>query len=111
MIETGAANNPVIFLFSRRLAFVTAEKGNALFVYDITDPTKPVWQSAIYPGAHGATWAELYNRKEIVDVDPEGMEFVSAKDSPIGAAQKFTRPFYSPCRTPAQSQSCTKFET
>lgn len=68
----------------RRLAFVTAEKGNTLFVYDITDPTKPVWQSAIYPGAHGATWAELYNRKEIVDVDPEGMEFVSAEDSPIG---------------------------
>ncbi|GMH33047.1 hypothetical protein BSKO_00881 [Bryopsis sp. KO-2023] len=71
-------------LNDRRLVFVTVERGNTIFVYDISDPAKPVWQSAIYPGAYGAPWAELYNRKEIVDVDPEGLAFASAEDSPTG---------------------------
>ena len=34
-------------------------------------------------GAHGKTWAEHYNNKELVDIDPEGLVFVSAEDSPI----------------------------
>jgi len=68
----------------RRLLIVTVEKGSSLFVYDISDPFKPVWQSAIYPGAHGETWAELYNRRAMIDLDPEGLVFVKAEDSPTG---------------------------
>ena len=86
----------------RRVVFVSLERGGAIFVYDASDPLSPVWQSAYYPGsisslsfmqspnrlcitgAHGKTWAELYNNKELVDIDPEGLVFVSAEDSPIG---------------------------
>ncbi|GMH36363.1 hypothetical protein BSKO_04231 [Bryopsis sp. KO-2023] len=70
----------------RRLLFVANEKGSTVFVYDITDPENAVWHSAVYPGFHDATWAELYNEKMLVDVDPEGLEFVSAEDSPSGEA-------------------------
>lgn len=68
----------------RRLLFLSIEKGGVIFVYDITDPEAPVWQSAVYPGKHGSTWAELYNEKNINDVDAEGMQFVPANQSPSG---------------------------
>ena len=70
--------------YPRRLLFVANEKGSTLFVYDITDPKNAMWHSAVYPGFHDATWAELYNKKALVDLDPEGLEFVPAEDSPSG---------------------------
>lgn len=66
------------------MLFLSTEKSGAIFVYDITDPMMPVWQSAVYPGQHDRTWAELYNNKSTVDVDPEGIQFLSADDSPSG---------------------------
>lgn len=63
---------------------MSTEKGGVIFVYDITKPKAPVWQSAIYPGHHKSTWAELYNEKNINDIDSEGMEFVPASQSPSG---------------------------
>ena len=68
----------------RRYLFLAAEKGSTVIVYDITDPTNPVWQSAVYPGRHDAPWAELFNEKAVADIDPEGMEFIAVEDSPIG---------------------------
>eukprot|EP00803_Ostreobium_quekettii_P006923 evm.model.scf_318.8 EVM.evm.TU.scf_318.8 scf_318:40221-49032(-) len=72
------------FLGDRRILISTVEKGGVLFVFDISDPTAPVWQSAVYPGAHGATYAELYNSMTLADLDPEGLDLISAEDSPIG---------------------------
>ncbi|CAD7700147.1 unnamed protein product [Ostreobium quekettii] len=71
------------FLGDRRILIATVEKGGVLFVYDISDPAAPVWQSAVYPGAHGSTFAELYNSMTLADIDPEGLGFISAEDSPI----------------------------
>eukprot|EP00210_Caulerpa_lentillifera_P002318 g2224.t1 len=71
------------YLNNRRIVIISVERGGVLFVYDVTDPMKPIWQSAVHPGGRNKTWAELYNNKELIDIDPEGMVFVSAEDSPI----------------------------
>lgn len=34
----------------RRIVFVSVERGNAIFVYDASDPFAPIWQSTFYPG-------------------------------------------------------------
>eukprot|EP00803_Ostreobium_quekettii_P005992 evm.model.scf_664.4 EVM.evm.TU.scf_664.4 scf_664:26489-33952(-) len=69
---------------NRRLLFLGVEKSSAVFVYDITNPRKPLWQSAVYSGMHNTTWAELFNEKLITDVDPEAVEFIDEEHSPTG---------------------------
>lgn len=74
----------MLLSFCRRILIASVEKGGVIFVYDISNPAAPIWQSAIHPGAHGLTWAELFNSKSIVDLDPEGLVFIKDEDSPIG---------------------------
>lgn len=65
---------------SSRVAVIGMERMSALLFVDITNPAVPVvikWEqmlplSTIVPGRPGLTWS------------PEGMTFVSAKDSPTG---------------------------
>jgi len=58
------------------------EKGNTIFVYDASNPRNLIWQSALYSGEYNSTFAELYTSKRIADIDPEGMKFIPALQSP-----------------------------
>jgi hypothetical protein len=55
--------------FGRTLAFVGLERAGGVMVFDLTDPTAPVFQS----------WA-----RQAGDVSPEGVAFVTKGDSPTG---------------------------
>jgi 5'-nucleotidase len=55
----------------KTLAFVGLERQNAIMVFDITDPTNPVYKSYMSSEADG-------------DISAEGMRFVPASESPNG---------------------------
>lgn len=54
----------------RTYAFIGMERNNAIFAYDITLPSDPHMVGYIMP-------SDMHN-------SPEGIEFISAKDSPTG---------------------------
>lgn len=57
--------------FGKTYAFVGLERSGGILVYDVSDPTAPVFDQYIYLPDH---------------VSPEGLDFISAADSPNGAA-------------------------
>ncbi|MBL6743766.1 MAG: choice-of-anchor I family protein, partial [Candidatus Poseidonia sp.] len=57
--------------FGKTYAFVGLERAGGILVYDVSDPTAPVFDQYIYLPDH---------------VSPEGLDFISAADSPNGAA-------------------------
>jgi hypothetical protein len=71
---------------STRVAVIGMERMSALLFADITNPLAPTvikWEqmmplSTVVPGTMGLTWS------------PEGLYFVSAKDSPTGKALVLT---------------------
>ena len=58
-------------MFGKTYAFVGLERAGGILVYDVSDPTAPVFDQYIYLPDH---------------VSPEGLDFISAADSPNGAA-------------------------
>ena len=54
----------------RTYAFIGMERNNAIFAYDITLPSDPHMVGYMMP-------TDMHN-------SPEGLEFISAKDSPTG---------------------------
>ncbi|MGB1233902.1 MAG: choice-of-anchor I family protein, partial [Poseidonia sp.] len=58
-------------MFGKTYVFVGLERAGGILVYDVSDPTAPVFDQYIYLPDH---------------VSPEGLDFISAADSPNGAA-------------------------
>jgi 2',3'-cyclic-nucleotide 2'-phosphodiesterase/3'-nucleotidase/5'-nucleotidase len=71
--DKGAEPEGVIVgeMFGKTYAFVGLERADGILVYDVSDPTAPVFDQYIYLPDH---------------VSPEGLDFISAADSPNGAA-------------------------
>lgn len=60
--------------------FISLERVGGIMVYEITDPSKPVFVQYINPRDFDTTLEEF----EIGDLGPEGLQFISAVDSPTG---------------------------
>ena len=58
-------------MYGKTYVFVGLERSGGILVYDVSDPTSPVFDQYIYLPEH---------------VSPEGLDFISAADSPNGAA-------------------------
>ena len=58
-------------MFGKTYTFVGLERSGGILVYDVSDPASPVFDQYIYLPGH---------------ISPEGLSFVSAADSPNGAA-------------------------
>ncbi|MEL6265589.1 MAG: ExeM/NucH family extracellular endonuclease, partial [Pseudomonadota bacterium] len=56
-------------------AFIGLERSSGVMVYDITDPTAPVFQEYLLPDD---------NPDGVENFNPEGLKFVSEADSPLG---------------------------
>jgi hypothetical protein len=61
----------------RQLAFIALERIGGVMVYDISDPTAPVFQQYLHT-------REFVDETVGPDSGPEGLVFVSASDSPTG---------------------------
>ncbi len=64
----------------RIYAFIGLERQSGIIVYDVTDPLHPTFIQY----ANNRDYSKAYNTKEAGDVGPEGLTFVSAKNSPTG---------------------------
>jgi hypothetical protein len=62
-------------------AFIVLERTGGLFVYDITNPTAPEYVT--YYNHHDIT-VEISEDNVVGYVAPEGIDFISAEDSPTG---------------------------
>ena len=71
--DKGAEPEGVVIgeMFGKTYAFVGLERAGGILVYDVSDPSDPVFDQYIY----------LPDQ-----VSPEGLDFISAADSPNGAA-------------------------
>eukprot|EP01025_Chloroclados_australasicus_P051148 TRINITY_DN594_c1_g1_i6.p1 TRINITY_DN594_c1_g1~~TRINITY_DN594_c1_g1_i6.p1 ORF type:complete len:602 (+),score=102.83 TRINITY_DN594_c1_g1_i6:134-1939(+) len=66
----------------RRILFVGNERTSTIFMFDITDPTKPTQAGSMFDGSATDTfWNQLVDGT-VAPIDPEGLIFVSAEDSP-----------------------------
>eukprot|EP00892_Ulva_mutabilis_P008435 jgi/Ulvmu1/5964/UM026_0087.1 len=70
----------------RPVLFVANERPSTVFLYDISDPTKPVYQDSVYGGPVDSdmTFHQLYEARMLGDVDPESLAVIKAADSPTG---------------------------
>ncbi|MBL4895220.1 MAG: choice-of-anchor I family protein [Emcibacter sp.] len=68
----------------RTFAFVTLERVGGIMVYDVSDPYAPVFQSYYVSRTFGADmdFDLIDDRKKAGFLGPEGIYFISAKDSP-----------------------------
>ena len=63
-------------LDGRTYAFIGLERMSGIFVYDVTEPTAPVFID------YASSWEPTTGAG---DISPEGFKFVSAEDSPTGS--------------------------
>jgi hypothetical protein len=77
-IEIGVING-------RTYAFIGLERQSAVLIYDITDPTAPVYQRYLSNRDFSVSNNEIAAVANAAgDLGPEGLKFVSAADSPDG---------------------------
>ncbi len=77
---------------ARQYAFIAPERIGGLYVYDITDPVSPVFQQYINLRDFAINPAEVCEERRPLseecaragDLEPEGVLFIPAADSPIG---------------------------
>jgi len=78
---------------ARHYAFIAPERIGGLYVYDITDPASPLFQQYINYRDFTIDPAEVCEEARPIsescaragDLEPEGVLFIPAADSPIGA--------------------------
>lgn len=78
---------------ARHYAFIAPERIGGLYVYDITDSVSPVFQQYINFRDFAVNPAEVCEEAKPLsescakagDLEPEGVLFIPATDSPIGA--------------------------
>jgi len=66
----------------RRILFVGNERTSTIFMFDITDPTAPVFAGSLFDGSLTDTFWNQLVAGTSAPVDPEGLIFISAEDSP-----------------------------
>lgn len=71
---------------SRQLAFIGLERVGGIMVYDVTEPTAPVFQSYVNTRNFDVDVVDAAGGSNSAagDLSPEGLAFVSAKASPNG---------------------------
>eukprot|EP01025_Chloroclados_australasicus_P051510 TRINITY_DN599_c0_g1_i1.p1 TRINITY_DN599_c0_g1~~TRINITY_DN599_c0_g1_i1.p1 ORF type:complete len:642 (-),score=111.50 TRINITY_DN599_c0_g1_i1:268-2076(-) len=69
-------------LGDRRILFVGNERTSTIFMFDITDPTAPTLAGSLFDGSLTDTYWNQLVAGTSAPVDPEGLIFISAEDSP-----------------------------
>jgi 2',3'-cyclic-nucleotide 2'-phosphodiesterase/3'-nucleotidase/5'-nucleotidase len=69
---------------ARLYAFVGLERQGGIMVYDVTDPTAPVFEDYVNVALDELAAAGTFTDPGTTDVSPEGIAFVAAADSPNG---------------------------
>lgn len=70
-------------LGDKTFAFIGLERMGGIMVYDITDPTAPVFQDYLNTRQNWGLSPDTH-LAEMGDLGPEGLKFIPAKDSPTG---------------------------
>nr|UYM80487.1 shell protein 2A [Novocrania anomala] len=76
-LDVCKAGNKTIFV-------ICNERISSIMLYSLTDDFEVKFESIYRPGGLNGTWQQLYDDRNIGDIDPEDCRCISAEDSPNG---------------------------